>query len=109
MTAEAPPSHRAGGRPRHWRIPAVLVVVAWATLLGLSIGVGRFITGPLRSLVAPPDEDLARWFAGDARHRSTPWPSTQLLGDTITVVVLGPLVALAAFSGGETCAWPSSS
>lgn len=77
----------------------MLVVVAWATLLGLSIGVGSLITGPLRRVVAPPDEDLARWFA-DERSTSlnTVAEYVSFAGDTITVVVLGPLVALAAFA-----------
>jgi undecaprenyl-diphosphatase len=43
----------------------VTAVVAWAVILGVVLGLGWLITGPLESSVDPWDNDTVRWFAGE--------------------------------------------
>jgi undecaprenyl-diphosphatase len=98
MSSDAPPRAPVGGSQRTWRAQAAIVVVAWGTLLGLTIGLGLLVTGPLRESVLPLDNDLARWFAGDRTAALNNVAETvSYLGDTITVVLLGPLTALVAY------------
>ncbi len=79
---------------RSRRSQAAILVVAWVVLLGLVVGLGELLTGPLDGSVGATDRDLARWFAG---HRtSTRTDIAQfltLLGETVTVIVLGLLIA----------------
>ena len=90
---------------RSRRYQAAILVVAWVVLLGLVVGLGELLTGPLDGSVGATDRDLARWFAG---HRtSTRTDIAQfltLLGETVTVIVLGLLIALASGGGSAACA-----
>ncbi len=71
------------------------MVVAWAVLLGLVVGVGRLITGPLEDSVGAADEDLARWFAGERTSSLNQVAEyVSLLGDTRVELVLAPIIAV---------------
>lgn len=84
------------GARRGWPATAGILVVAWLTLLGLVIGVGLLITGPLQDAVGPPDNALARWILGERSSSLTSVATLfTLLGDTVPVVVLAIAVALA--------------
>jgi undecaprenyl-diphosphatase len=42
---------------------AAVVIVTWAVILGVVVGVGWLLTHQLRSSVEPWDDDVSRWFA----------------------------------------------
>lgn len=84
-----------GTSGRSWQAQVMFLAVAWTALFGLVVGVGQLITGPLEGQVDPPDNDLARWLADERTPSITSaagWASA--LGDTVTVLVVGPLIAL---------------
>lgn len=64
-------------------------------LVGIVVGVGHAITGPLRLSINPRDNDLARWFAGQrSTSRSQLADIGTLLGDTLTVAAVSVALAL---------------
>lgn len=78
-----------------WEAQAGILVIAWGILLGLVVGVGRLITGPLNDSVGSADKDLARWFAGERTSSlNQAAKCISLLADIRTVLVLTPLIAL---------------
>jgi membrane-associated phospholipid phosphatase len=83
---------------RSWKAQAAILVIAWLILFGLVVGVGRLITGPLQDSVGPTDNALARWFA-DERTSSLNEvaESMTLLGETLTVIALATVTALAVW------------
>ncbi|MBA3232865.1 MAG: phosphatase PAP2 family protein [Propionibacteriales bacterium] len=92
-SATTSPRSRAGGRS--WSAVIGTLVLAWAILLGLVIGVGRLLTDPLEHSVGSSDNALARWFVGERTSSlNGVAESLDLLGDTRTVLVLAPLIAL---------------
>ena len=75
------------------RLAAVLVIW-WLVLFGLVVGIGELFTGPLDGSVGATDRDLARWFAGHRTPARTDVAALlTLLGETVTVIVLGLLIA----------------
>jgi undecaprenyl-diphosphatase len=67
-------------------------------LFGLVVGVGQLITGPLEDSVGPTDNDLARWFAGERTSSlNEVAESMTLLGETLTVIALATVTALAVW------------
>jgi membrane-associated phospholipid phosphatase len=83
---------------RSWQAQAATLVIAWAILFGLVVGVGRLLTGPLKDSVGPPDNDLARWFAGERTSSlNEVAESMTLLGETLTVIALATVTALAVW------------
>lgn len=95
MSSEDAPASSWSDRGRAWPALAAIIVVAWAVLLALVVGVGKILTGPLQDSVAPVDHDVTRWFVNGRSASLDPvaeWVA--LLGDTLIVVVLGPLVAI---------------
>lgn len=80
---------------RTWRQQAALLLVVWVLLVGIVVGVGHAITGQLRTTINPPDNDLARWFAGQrSAARSQLADIGTVLGDTLTVAVVTVALAL---------------
>lgn len=78
-----------------WEARAGILVIAWGILLGLVVGVGRLVTGPLKYSVGSTDNDLARWFASERTSSlDQVAEGSSLLGDIRTVLVLAPLIAL---------------
>jgi membrane-associated phospholipid phosphatase len=83
---------------RSWKAQAAILAVAWVILFGLVVGVGRLITGPLKDSVDPTDNDLARWFADERTSSLNQFAeSMTLLGETLTVIALATLTALAVW------------
>lgn len=81
---------------RAWGRTAVLVVTAWLVILGVVVATGWLITHPLESVVGPPDNDLARWFADQRTETlSSVADIGTLLGETIVELIAAPIVALA--------------
>ncbi len=86
------PSTRLG--QTGWAQAGILLAV-WVVLVGVVIGVGRVITGPLRRSMDPPENDLARWFVDSRSSLLTPLADFgTLLGDIKTVVALGLAMAV---------------
>jgi membrane-associated phospholipid phosphatase len=82
-------------RRRTWRQQAALLLGVWVLLVGVVVGVGHAITGPLRTSIDPPDNDLARWFADQrSTARSQLADVGTWLGDTLTVAVVTVALAL---------------
>lgn len=84
--------------PATWQRRAVALVAAWAVVaLGLAL-LGQAITGPLETTMEPAESDLARAVV-DLRSGtlSDVAQGISLLGDTITVLVLVPLIAAAVW------------
>ena len=80
---------------RTWQRQAALLLGVWGALSASVVGVGHAITGPLRTSINPPDNDLARWFAGTrSTSRSQLADIGTLLGDTLTVVAVTVALAL---------------
>ncbi len=80
---------------RGWPARAGVLVVAWTVLLGLVVGVGRLLTGPLKESVGSRDNELARSFVGERTSSLTDVANLlTLLGDTRTVVGLAAAIAL---------------
>lgn len=94
-TASTGSHYAVGGR---WRAQAATLITAWLILLGLVIGVGRLITGPLNKPVGSTDNDLARWFAGErSSSLNLVAESITWLGETITVIALAAVIALSVW------------
>jgi membrane-associated phospholipid phosphatase len=80
---------------RRWQAQAAILVVGWAILFGLVVGLGRLITGPLSDSVRPTDNDLARWFADErSPSRNQVAESMSLFGETITIIALAAVIAI---------------
>ena len=92
-------SHRAQHTVGNsWQEQAAILLMAWAILLGLVVGVGLLITHPLKTAVNPTDNDVATWFAGQrSSSRTQVAESLSLLGETITVIALAAVVALSVW------------
>lgn len=74
---------------------AVLVLLAWAVILGVVLGIGWLLTGPLESTVDPWDDDVARWFAdGRTDALGTVADAGTLLGDTIVGMSVAAVAAI---------------
>ncbi len=80
---------------RSLQAQAGILAIVWATLLGLVIGVGRLLTGPLQDSVGSTDNQVARWFAGKRSPSLNQVAEfTTLLAETPTVLVLAAAIAL---------------
>lgn len=80
---------------RGWPARVGILVVAWTVLLGLVVGVGRLLTGPLKGTVGSGDNALARSFAGERTSSLNDVAGfLTMLGDTRTVIVLALAIAL---------------
>ncbi|MDG4767973.1 phosphatase PAP2 family protein [Solwaraspora sp. WMMD406] len=103
--------------PRPWRTAAYLLA-AWALILGLLIGVGLLVTGPLTgSALLAADQAAVEWFvarrdsaldpivAAGNRFGDTNWSMAGALGVGVVVVAvrrrLRPVVFLVAVMAGE--------
>jgi undecaprenyl-diphosphatase len=66
---------------------------AWGIIFAVVFAFGEALTGPLKSSIGVRDNQVERWFA---EHRSgsltTVADSLSLLGETTTVLVLGPVL-----------------
>jgi membrane-associated phospholipid phosphatase len=80
---------------RSWQEQAAILLIAWAILLGLVVGIGLLLTHPLENAVDPTDDEMARWFAGQRSSARTQVADLlSLLGETMTVIALAAVVAL---------------
>ena len=86
----------ASARPRQaWQRQTAVLIAVWAVLVGIVIGFGKVITGPLESSIDPPENDLARWFVGErSAARSQLADVATLLADTYTVLGVGLATAV---------------
>ena len=92
----SPGSHHA--LRSRWRARATTLITSWLILLGLVMGVGRLITGPLKKPVGSTDTDVARWFAGErASSLNQVAESITWLGETITIIALAAVIALSVW------------
>ncbi|HEU4812166.1 MAG TPA: phosphatase PAP2 family protein [Nocardioides sp.] len=75
---------------------AGLLLVAWAVILGVVLGLGWLVTHPLQSSVDPWDNDVSRWFA-DQRTSALDGPGDfgTLLGETVVGLAVAAVAALA--------------
>ncbi|MGI8994658.1 MAG: phosphatase PAP2 family protein [Nocardioidaceae bacterium] len=88
------PGHRTVA-DRSWPARMGVLVVAWLILLGLVVGIGRLLTGPLEGSVGSSENDLARSLVGERTSSLNDVAGfLTMLGDTRTVLVLAPVVAL---------------
>jgi hypothetical protein len=98
MTSDTASKSSQRASDRSWKAQAATLVIAWAILFGLVVGVGRLITGPLNDSVRPTDNDLARWFAGERTSSlNEVAESLTLLGETLTVIALATVTAVAVW------------
>ena len=79
------------------RAAARTLTLTWVVLVLAALALGWLITGPLSSVVEPPDDRLVRWLAS----RRTPGLNTAAaagshVADTIVGVGLALVVALVA-------------
>ncbi|MDI6908523.1 phosphatase PAP2 family protein [Nocardioides sp.] len=82
------------GRPG-WRVVPTLLV-AWAAVLGVVLGLGWLITGPLQSAVDPWDNGVVRWFAGErSADLNRVADAGTLLGETVVGVAVAAVAAVA--------------
>jgi len=69
------------------------LLLAWGIIFAVVFAVGEALTGPLKGSVGVRDNQVERWFA---EHRSgsltTVADDLSLLGETTTVLVLGPVL-----------------
>lgn len=90
-SGSAPPS----APPRTWPAQVAKLLAVWALLVGVVIGVGQLITGPWESTIDPPENDLARWFAGERSGTLTQLADCfTLLADTWTIAGLSVVLAV---------------
>jgi membrane-associated phospholipid phosphatase len=83
---------------RTWKAQAATLLGVWVVLVGVVVGIGQLITGPLRSTIDPPENDLARWFAGERTGtRSDVADFVTRFADTWTIVGLGAVIAVAVW------------
>lgn len=79
------------------RTAARTLALTWSALLAAALALGWLITGPLSSVVEPPDDRLIRWLA---LHRTPALDTAAAAGshvaDTIVGVALALVVALVA-------------
>lgn len=77
-----------------WRVVLTLLV-AWAAVLAVVLGLGWLITGPLEPAVDPWDDGVVRWFA-DQRTADLNGlaDAGTLLGETVVGVAVAVLAAL---------------
>ncbi|MEP6666105.1 MAG: phosphatase PAP2 family protein [Nocardioidaceae bacterium] len=95
MSAATAVTDPPGRTHRRWLAQVGILVVAWAILLGLVVGVGRLITDPLKGSVGSSDNDLARWFAGQRTSSLNDIAEyVSLLGDTRVELILAPIIAV---------------
>jgi membrane-associated phospholipid phosphatase len=96
MPATAPPSDPTAGRVVA-RI-GVRLLLCWVAIVVCVVGAGELLTGPLAGSIGVGDNQVERWLAA---HRSRPLTDLadglSLLGETWTVVLLGPLLLLATW------------
>lgn len=82
-------------RRRNWQAQTATLLATWALLVGIVIGIGRLITGPLEATIDPAEDDLARWFAGERSAPRTELADlVTLLADTWTIIGLGLVIAI---------------
>ena len=75
-----------------------MLLAVWVVLVGVVIGIGQLITGPLESTIDPPENDLARWFASERSDARTELADLfTRLADTWTIVGLGIAIAVAVW------------
>jgi len=72
---------------------AGIVVVTWAVILGVVVGVGWLLTHQLRSSVEPWDDDVSRWFAD---QRTSSLTSVSDVGTFLGETRVGWAVAVVA-------------
>ncbi|MDQ3096395.1 MAG: phosphatase PAP2 family protein [Actinomycetota bacterium] len=95
MPADTTPARSELAAHRSWLARGGILVLAWATLLGLVVGLGQLLTGPLKGSVSSTDKELARWFVSERTSSlNQVAESFSLLGDTTTVLVVVPTIAL---------------
>jgi membrane-associated phospholipid phosphatase len=79
------------------RTAARILALAWVALVAAALALGWLITGPLSSVVEPPDDRFVRWLAS---HRTPGLDTAAAAGshvaDTIVGVALALVVALVA-------------
>lgn len=79
------------------RTAARILALAWVALVAAALALGWLITGPLSSVVEPPDDRFVRWLAS---HRTPGLDTAAAAGshvaDTIVGVGLALVVALVA-------------
>ncbi len=91
----APPSHASA---RTWQAQAATLLAVWVVLVGIVIGIGQLITGPLETTIDPPEDDLARWFVGERSDSRTELAEFfTRLADTWTIIGLGLAIAIAVW------------
>jgi membrane-associated phospholipid phosphatase len=91
------PVHSLAVTTQDRRAAARTLGIAWAVLVAGALALGWLITGPLSSVVEPPDDRLVRWLAS---HRTPGLDTAAAAGshvaDTIVGVALALVVALVA-------------
>jgi membrane-associated phospholipid phosphatase len=91
------PVHALAVTTQDRRAAARTLGIAWAVLVAGALALGWLITGPLSSVVEPPDDRLVRWLAS---HRTPGLDTAAAAGshvaDTIVGVALALVVALVA-------------
>jgi membrane-associated phospholipid phosphatase len=91
------PVHSLAVTTEDRRAAARTLGIAWAVLVAGALALGWLITGPLSSVVEPPDDRLVRWLAS---HRTPGLDTAAAAGshvaDTIVGVALALVVALVA-------------
>lgn len=79
------------------RTAARILAITWVAIVGAALALGWLITGPLSSVVEPPEDRLVRWLAS---HRTPGLDTAAAAGshvaDTIVGVGLALVVALVA-------------
>jgi membrane-associated phospholipid phosphatase len=91
----SPVSAPSSAPARTWPAQAVRLLAVWVVLVGVVIGIGQLITGPLETTIDPPEDDLARWFAGErSATRTQVADLVTLFADTWTIVGLGAAIAV---------------
>lgn len=79
------------------RTAARILALTWGAIVAAALALGWLITGPLSSVVEPPDDRLVRWLAS---HRTPGLDSAAAAGshvaDTVVGVGLALVVALVA-------------
>jgi membrane-associated phospholipid phosphatase len=91
------PVHSLAVTTEDRRAAARTLGIAWAVFVAGALALGWLITGPLSSVVEPPDDRLVRWLAS---HRTPGLDTAAAAGshvaDTIVGVALALVVALVA-------------
>jgi undecaprenyl-diphosphatase len=85
-----------GTSPRTLAATAGTLLGAWAVILGVVVGFGWLITGPVKGAVNPWDNDVSRWFADQRTDSLDPLgDGGTLLGETMVGVGVAVLAAIA--------------